>query len=84
MAKLTSGAIALALAAFGTTAFSRPITPDDIARVMRVSDPQVAPDGQWVAYAVAGTDVAADKIYSHIWMTSWDGARAIQLTNRTG
>ncbi len=84
MARRMTGAVALALAALGTTAYGRPITPDDIARLMRVSDPQVAPDGQWVAYTVAGTDVAADKGYSHIWMTSWDGLRAIQLTNRHG
>ena len=84
MARRMTGAVALALAALGTTAHGRPITPDDIARLMRVSDPQVAPDGQWVAYTVAGTDVAADKGYSHIWMTSWDGLRAIQLTNRHG
>ncbi len=84
MAKLTIGAIALSMAAFGTTALSRPITPDDIARVLRVSDPQIDAGGKWVAYTVSGTDVAADKGFSHIWMTSWDGARTLQLTHRSG
>lgn len=84
MAKLMAGALALMVAAFGTTALSRPVTPDDYARLLRVGDPQVDAAGQWVAYTVAGTDVAADKGYSHIWMTSWDGARTVQLTNRTG
>ena len=50
--------------------------------MLAVSDPQVDPAGQWVAYTVSGTDVAADKAYSHIWMTSWDGARTVQLTGR--
>ena len=47
-------------------------------------DPQPDPAGAWVAYAVGTTDVAADKGQSHIWMTSWDGARTVQLTNRAG
>ncbi|HEY8003451.1 MAG TPA: hypothetical protein VIE16_04445, partial [Phenylobacterium sp.] len=78
---LKSMSLALALAIAGPAA-ARPITPDDIARVLSVSDPQADATGQWVAYTVAGTDVAADKGYSHIWMTSWDGARTVQLTGR--
>ena len=77
-----STAMALVLAAGASAAISRPITPDDFARLMTVSDPQVDPAGQWVAYTVTGTDSVADKIYSHIWMTSWDGARSVQLTSR--
>src|SRR5205085_2611158 len=60
----------------------RPATPDDYARLARVGDPQVDPAGQWVAYTVGVTDVAGDKGVSHIWMTSWDGARTVQLTQR--
>ena len=84
MAKLTLGAMALMLTALATTALSRPITPDDIAKLLRVGDPQADAAGQWVAYTVAGTDVAADKPYSHIWMTSWDGQSTVQLTHRSG
>jgi len=74
--------LALAAAALAFPAGARPITPADYARLQTVSDPQVDPSGQWVAYTVAGTDVAADKAYSHIWMSSWDGARTVQLTGR--
>jgi dipeptidyl aminopeptidase/acylaminoacyl peptidase len=84
MIRSTAGAVALALSAMATQALSRPITPDDIARVLRVGDPQADADGKWVAYTVSGTDVAGDKGYSHIWMTSWNGARTIQLTSRMG
>jgi dipeptidyl aminopeptidase/acylaminoacyl peptidase len=73
--------LALTLLA-GAAAAARPIGPDDIARLMAVSDPQVDAAGQWVAYTVAGTDIAADKGFSHIWMTSWDGARTVALTGR--
>jgi len=82
MTRSTAGVIALALTTMATQALGRPITPDDIARLLRVSDPQADADGKWVAYTVSGTDVAADKGYSHIWMTSWDGARTLQLTSR--
>jgi dipeptidyl aminopeptidase/acylaminoacyl peptidase len=80
------GALALALTAtaISTAAAGRPITPDDIARLLRVGDPRVDAAGKWVAYTVAGTDVPGDKGYSHIWMTSWDGARTLQLTSRPG
>ena len=76
------GALALVCAAGAGTAAGRPATPDDYARLARVGDPQVDPAGQWVAYTVGVTDVAADKGVTHIWMTSWDGARTVQLTQR--
>lgn len=62
----------------------RPITPDDLAKLHGVSDPQVDAKGDWVAYTVQSTDVAADKQFRHIWMTRWDGSRTVQVTNRKG
>lgn len=61
-----------------------PVGPDDIARLRGVSDPQVDPDGVWVAYVVQSTDVAADKQERHLWMTRWDGSRTVQITSRKG
>lgn len=61
-----------------------PVTPDDIARLKNVSDPAVDPGGQWVAYSVRETDVAADKAFSHLWMTRWDGSATVQITSRKG
>jgi dipeptidyl aminopeptidase/acylaminoacyl peptidase len=65
-------------------AATRPITPDDYARVAEVGDPRIDPAGQWVAYTVKRTDVAADKSTTHLWMTRWDGSRTVQLTAREG
>lgn len=62
----------------------RPMGPDDLMRIATVSDPQIDPSGQWVAYSVGTIDVAADKQVRHLWMASWDGKRQIQLTSRTG
>ena len=58
----------------------RILTLDDLYRLHDVSDPQVSPDGAWVAYTVATPDTAEDKNRSAVWMTSWDGARTVRLT----
>jgi dipeptidyl aminopeptidase/acylaminoacyl peptidase len=53
---------------------------DDLEKMQRVGDPQVSPDGAWVAYTVGKTDTAEDKGSSQLWMVSWDGKQDIQLT----
>ena len=58
----------------------RLIVLDDLAALREVSEPQVSPDGEWVAYTVTTVDAAQDKKVSHIWMTSWDGRHSLQLT----
>lgn len=58
----------------------RLLTADDINAVREVSDPQLSPDGQWVAYAVRTADPVKDKGRSHLWMSSWDGKQSVQLT----
>jgi dipeptidyl aminopeptidase/acylaminoacyl peptidase len=58
----------------------RPVAVEDLARLRDVSDPQVSPDGGWVAYTVSAPDTAKDKDNSDIWMASWDGTRQVQLT----
>src|SRR5437868_15528958 len=59
---------------------SRPITLDDLAKLHEVRDPQVSPDGQWVAYVVSTIDTKEDKSRAHIWMASTDGKKEIQVT----
>ena len=63
-------------------AAARPIAISDINNIRDVSAPDVDPAGNWVAYEVSSVDPKADKSFSHIWMTSFDGARTVQLTNR--
>ncbi|MBZ5611300.1 MAG: S9 family peptidase [Acidobacteriia bacterium] len=46
-----------------------------------VRDPQVSPDGKWVAYTVSSVDVAADKTDTDVWMASWDGSEQVRLTS---
>ena len=56
------------------------MTLDDIFRFQDVGDPQVSPDGQWVAYTLSRVDTEADKRITDLWMVSWDGSQDIRLT----
>jgi dipeptidyl aminopeptidase/acylaminoacyl peptidase len=58
----------------------RTLTPDDLYRVLDVSDPQVSPEGLVVAYVVSTNDREADEARSAIWMVSWDGKQRLALT----
>src|SRR5271170_2319755 len=56
------------------------MTLDDLFRLQDVGDPQVSPDGKWVAYTVSTIDTTADKRLTDIWMVNWDGSQDIRLT----
>ena len=58
----------------------RPLRVDDFSRFRNVSDPQVSPDGNWVAYVLGTTDVKEDKSNTHIWMVNIDGSNNRQIT----
>ena len=57
-----------------------PLRVDDIFRFKDVRDPQVSPDGQWVAYVVSTVDMKEDKSSSHIWLIKMDGTNDRQIT----
>ena len=71
--------LTFAVALSGQTA-RRPLKLDDLARFRDVRDPQLAPDGQWVAYVVSTTDTKEDKSNTHIWMAGYDGKNDRQIT----
>jgi len=58
----------------------RPFSLDDVLRVRDVREPQISPDGAWVAYTVSSSDTAEDRNKSAVWMASWDGTRNVRLT----
>src|SRR5881409_1435769 len=58
----------------------RPLALDDLFRMRDVRDPQVSPDGAWVAYTVSTPDTAEDRNKSAVWMANWDGTRNVRLT----
>ena len=61
----------------------RPITLDDLAKLRSVADPQVSPDGKWVAYTVGTVDTEKDRRDTDLWMASWDGSQQVRLTTTT-
>ena len=58
----------------------RPLKLDDMTRFRNVSDPQLSPDGQSVAYVVSSINEKEDKSNSHIWMVNIDGSNNRQIT----
>jgi dipeptidyl aminopeptidase/acylaminoacyl peptidase len=74
--------LALTTVLFAQTT-KRPLKLDDIHNFKDVRDPQLSPDGQWVAYVVSTVDVKEDKSNAQIWMTSYDGKTTRQMTRGT-
>jgi len=73
--------LVLPLLLFALVTFAqRSITPSDIYKIQSVSDPQVSPDGKWVAYVLSIADSVKDKSNADIWMISWDGKESVKLT----
>jgi dipeptidyl aminopeptidase/acylaminoacyl peptidase len=70
----------LAVAVTPPAVAQRPVEARDLLRIREVSDPQLSPDGAWVAYTVSGSDTVEDKRDADVWMTSWDGKRSVRLT----
>jgi dipeptidyl aminopeptidase/acylaminoacyl peptidase len=58
----------------------RSLELEDLFRMKRVSDPQVSPDGKWIAYVVTVVNKAENSSNSDIWVVSPDGRNPRQLT----
>src|SRR5713101_4835353 len=58
----------------------RSITIDDYFQIRDVSQPELSPDGQWVAYAVRTRMLKEDKNEQRLWMVSTHGGDAIPMT----
>lgn len=58
----------------------RAITFEDFISMDAVSDPQISPNGQWVAFVVADYSLQENSANSDIWIVSPAGGNARQLT----
>jgi dipeptidyl aminopeptidase/acylaminoacyl peptidase len=72
-------ALALPLAAAAQTA-PHSLGLRDLAQVRDVADPNLSPDGAWVAYTVSRVDTAADKRDTDVWMARTDGSQNLRVT----
>src|SRR5947207_8408397 len=59
---------------------SHPFQVEDMQKFARLSDPQLSPDGKWVAFAVQKSNVEKNKSYTNLWLTSADGGESRQIT----
>jgi dipeptidyl aminopeptidase/acylaminoacyl peptidase len=63
-----------------TSATPRNITIDDFFQIRDVSQPEMSPEGQWVAYSVRTRMLKEDKNEQRLWMISTHGGDAIPMT----
>jgi dipeptidyl aminopeptidase/acylaminoacyl peptidase len=72
--------IAVALTASPIAQQRRTLTVDDIFAFKNVSDPQISPDGQWVAYTVSQMDQKKDASDTDIYMVPLAGGDPVRVT----
>ena len=75
---LAGGTLACLLMATPVHA-ARPMTIQDLLGAVRVADPQLSPDGKWVAFVRTTTDVPTGRRNADIWVVAADGSSAPKL-----
>ena len=58
----------------------RPITAEDLNRIHYLRDPQISPDGCYVAFVKVSPDPLEKTYKQNIWLLPLDHGEAIQLT----
>jgi Tol biopolymer transport system component len=56
-------------------------TVQEMLKIQRVADPQLSPDGRWVAYQITVPDVAANRNRTQIYLVAATGGEPKQLTS---
>jgi dipeptidyl aminopeptidase/acylaminoacyl peptidase len=69
------------LAAAETSTSPRPLRVDDLFALRSVGDPQLSPDGRWVAYTVRRLDPKADSSDSDVYMVPFAGGEPVRVTS---
>ncbi|MDH3214992.1 MAG: S9 family peptidase [Candidatus Krumholzibacteria bacterium] len=59
---------------------THPFSIHDMLAMDRIGDPQVSPDGEWVAFVRRSTDLEADKGRTDIWLVDVKGSGLRRLT----
>lgn len=63
------------------TPTKRKLKPSDVYRLQTIGDPQLSPEGNWVAYSLSSIDSNLNKRNTDLWMISWDGKESVQLSS---
>ena len=53
---------------------------NDLLGVKRVADPQLSPDGKWVAFTIGVVNKEANKVVNQIYIVGVDGSKPRQIT----
>jgi dipeptidyl aminopeptidase/acylaminoacyl peptidase len=69
-----AGALTSVTALRGAPSAARAMTVEDLLTAVRVSDPQLSPDGKTVVFVRTTTDLATGKRNQDIWSVAADGA----------
>lgn len=75
---------ALLLTAVIDGAHAATFTPMDLVTMKRVSDPQIAPDGEQIAYTLRTTDLDGNKGVRQIWLLDRKTGKTRQVTSGNG
>ena len=66
---------------FAQAPAKRRLTADDVYRMQVVGDPQVSPDGKWIAYRSRAWTAGPTSCGGVIWMVNWEGTQDLQITS---
>lgn len=58
----------------------RLITAEDVLKIKYVEDPQISPDGRWIAYVLMTANQIEKGYNRDIYLVASDGSRTVQLT----
>jgi dipeptidyl aminopeptidase/acylaminoacyl peptidase len=80
--------VVLCLAIVATVCFTprafaqtkRHLGPDDYYRMREVGNPQISPDGKWIAYTVTTMNRELDRLETQVWTVDWEGTQTLQMT----
>src|SRR5256714_14187546 len=82
LATIAAVSVVLALASVAhARQAAQSFTINELINVRRVSDPQVSPDGNWIAYTIADTDKAANKRTTQSYRGPIEGGEPRALTS---
>jgi dipeptidyl aminopeptidase/acylaminoacyl peptidase len=77
---LLLAALLAAPAPSAPAASTRALRPDDIFALKEVGDPEISPEGKWVAFTVTTMDAKEDETDTDIYMAPFAGGPALRLT----
>lgn len=58
----------------------RRIIPDDLTKIIGLEDPQISPDGRWIAFVHAAPNMMERTYTRNIWLAATDGTNVRQYT----